>query len=620
MPAPYALPAGFAMYLAVGTAAAGLNGRLSGTGVLIACAATAFLVSFAAEPLASVPLAGIGWLTTIGFSRPPYAQLRPTGPFAVRAAAVVGASALAAVGLGLVFRWYLRRLTLVSVGTHTGMRGGRPARNGHLQAAVAGPDAGTPLPVGGIGTRRRLAGVLLAAAVLPLITVVLAAWRQHLDLADDLLLYLVAVVTITVVGGFWPAVLAAVAASMLLNWYFTAPLHTFTIAEPRNLLALLLFVTVAVAVSSMVHLAASRAVQAAAAREEAAALLELAQTVLGGADSPRAVLDHLTGTHGGQAELQERSGGRWVRAASSDVEGFLTTASRIDVRDDLTLLVTGQDASATPALLAGYAAQAAAALDRERLRIQAAQAEALAEGNRMRTALLAAVSHDLRTPLASIKASVSSLRQTDVEWSEEDQADLLATIEQNADRLDALIGNLLDMSRLHTGSLQPFLRPTAIDEVAPAALLGLDDSLRLEMTVPDGFPLVLADPGLLERVLANLFSNALRYSPPNWPPELHASLDHGTVRLEVVDHGQGVPDEAKERIFEPFARVGDRNPDGRHPDGRHPGVGLGLAVAKGFAEAMGGRITAADTPGGGLTVSVALPAASQDKSVLGAES
>jgi two-component system sensor histidine kinase KdpD len=226
----------------------------------------------------------------------------------------------------------------------------------------------------------------------------------------------------------------------------------------------------------------------------------------------------------------------------------------------------------------------------------------------MRTALLAAVSHDLRTPLASIKASVSSLRQTDVEWSEADEADLLATIEQNADRLDALIGNLLDMSRLHTGSLQPFLRPTAIDEVAPVAAGGLDDSLRLEMAVPDGFPLVLADPGLLERVLANLFSNALRFSPAGRPPELHAFCEGSTVRLEVADHGPGVPDELKERIFEPFERVGDR----------HPGVGLGLAVARGFAEAMGGRIGAFDTPGGGLTVRVTLPAATGDRAELGA--
>ncbi|HEY1000698.1 MAG TPA: ATP-binding protein [Streptosporangiaceae bacterium] len=611
-PAPYALPAGFAMFLAVGTAAAALHGRLAASGVLIACALVAFAVSFAAEPVASVLLAGIGWLTVIGFSRPPYAQLRPAGPAAVHAAVVVGVSALAGAGFGLVFRWYFRRLTLVSVGRTTGMRRGASSEPGGLSPAAgaaggaAASAAGGAAPGAAIGVRRRLAGVLLAAVLLPLLTVVLATARSHLNLADFVLVYLVAVVAITVVGGFWPAVLAAVAASLLLNWYFTAPIHTFTIAQPRELLALLLFVTVAVAVSSVVHLAARRAVQAARAREEAASLLELAQTVLGGADSPAAVLEHLTRTHGGQAELQERVAGRWVRAASSGVNGVLAAASRIDIRSDLTLMVTGQDPSATPALLAGYAAQAAAALDRERLRTQAAQAEALAEGNRMRTALLAAVSHDLRTPLASIKASVSSLRQTDVEWSEADEADLLATIEQNADRLDALIGNLLDMSRLHTGSLQPFLRPTAIDEVAPVAAGGLDDSLRLEMAVPDGFPLVLADPGLLERVLANLFSNALRYSPAGRPPELHAVLDGGTVRLEVADHGPGVPDELKERIFEPFERVGDR----------HPGVGLGLAVARGFAEAMGGRIGAFDTPGGGLTVRVTLPAATGDRSAL----
>jgi two-component system sensor histidine kinase KdpD len=592
IPAPFALPVGFAAFLAAGTTAAALHGRLDATGVLIACAAVAGAMCFVSEPVASILLAGIGWLTVAGFSRPPYAQLRPTGPAAAHAAVVVGVTSLACAALGLVFRWYLRRLTLVSMSTYSGrrQRGAAPSE---------------PEPDGGIDARRRLAGVLLAAAVLPLLTYVLTVFRPHLDIADELLVYLVVVVAITVVGGFWPAVLAAVASSLLLNWYFTEPIHTFTIEQPRELLALLLFVTVAVAVSSVVHLAARRAVQAARAREEAASLLELAQNVLGGADSPAAVLEHLTRTHGGQAELQERVAGRWVRAASSGVEGSLAAASRIDIRGDLILLVTGQNGSATPALLAGYAAQAAAALDRERLRTQAAQAEALAEGNRMRTALLAAVSHDLRTPLASIKASVSSLRQTDVAWSEEDQAAFLATIEQNADRLDALIGNLLDMSRLHTGSLQPFLRPTAIDEVAPVALLGLDDSLRLEMAVPDGFPLVLADPGLLERVLANLFSNALRHSPaPGRPPELHAQLAGDRVVLEVVDHGHGVPDEAKERIFEPFTRVGERLPGG---------VGLGLAVARGFAEAMGGRIEAKDTPGGGLTVAITLPAASADK-------
>jgi len=186
--------------------------------------------------------------------------------------------------------------------------------------------------------------------------------------------------------------------------------------------------------------------------------------------------------------------------------------------------------------------------------------------------------------------------------------ELLATVEQNADRLDGLIGNLLDMSRLHTGSLQPFLRPVAVDEVAPAALLGLDRGSLLELKVPENFPLVRADPGLLERVLANLFSNALRHSPESRPAQLRASLlgNGDRVALEVVDHGPGVLDADKERIFEPFVRI----------DRQASGVGLGLAVAKGFADAMGGSIAARDTPGGGLTVRLTLPTATADRSAL----
>ena len=207
--------------------------------------------------------------------------------------------------------------------------------------------------------------------------------------------------------------------------------------------------------SSVVHLAARREARRGAQREGSSqSLLSLAQTVLGGADTPSDVLDHLTASHGGHAELLERVGGRWIKVASSGAAGQESGEAnvpgtlRFEVRPDLALEVSGQAASATTSLLAGYTAQAVAALDRARLRTQAAQAEALAEGDRMRTALLRAVSHDLRTPLASIKASVSSLRQTDVHWSEEDEAELLANIEQNADRLDALVGNLLDMGRL----------------------------------------------------------------------------------------------------------------------------------------------------------------------------
>jgi two-component system, OmpR family, sensor histidine kinase KdpD len=582
MPAPYALPFGFAALFAVGTVAAALDGRLPATGVLIASAIIVTAVAAISEATAAVPLGVIGWLTVIGFSRPPYADLRPTGGTAAAAAVTMAACALGGAAVGWVFRYWQTRATLESVERQKER---------------------------GIGLRRQLAGAALAVAGLPALTALLALWRADLNLSDDLLIYLVAVVAVTVVGGFWPAVFAAVAACLLLNWFFTEPLHTLTIAEPKNLLALVLFVTVAVAVSSVVHLAARREADAARSAKETASLLSLAQTVLGGADTPDDVLDHLTASHGGHAELLERVGGRWVKVAASGTAGLDTHVIRFEVRPDLALEVRGQAASATASLLAGYTAQAVAALDRARLRTQAAQAEALAEGNRMRTALLAAVSHDLRTPLASIKASVSSLRQTDVHWSAEDEADLLANIEQNADRLDALVGNLLDMSRLQTGSLAPFLRAIAVDEVAPVALRGLDDADLLQIVVPDDLPLVRADPGLLERVLANLFSNALRHSPPDQPPTLWAREDGERVLLEVTDHGSGVPADLKERIFEPFLRL----------DERSSGVGLGLAVAKGFAEAMGGTIVAVDTPGGGLTVRVTLPAVTSGaRAVLGA--
>jgi two-component system sensor histidine kinase KdpD len=587
LPASYVLPAGFAALLAVGTVAAALGGRLGATGVLVACAVVVGCLAAVAELAAAVPLAVIGWLTATGFSRPPYADLQLTGVVAERAAVTLAATALLTAACGAAFRWGATRGTLESVERHE---------------------------QSGISRRRQLAGAVLAVAGLPLLTVLLATLRRNLNLSDDLLIYLVAVVCVTVVGGFWPAVFAAVAACLLLNWYFTLPLHAFTIAEPRNLLALVLFVTVAVAVSSVVHLAARREADAARSAKETQSLLSLAQTVLGGADTPSDVLDHLTASHGGHAELLERVGGRWIKVASSggapaeaaNVPGTL----RFEVRPDLALEVGGQAASATTSLLAGYTAQAVAALDRARLRTQAAQAEALAEGDRMRTALLRAVSHDLRTPLASIKASVSSLRQTDVHWSAEDEAELLANIEQNADRLDALVGNLLDMGRLQAGSLEPFLRATAVDEVAPVALRGLDDADHLVISVPDDLPLVRADPGLLERVLANLFSNALRHSPPDMRPMLRAKEDGDRVVIDVVDHGAGVPAGLKERIFEPFARL----------DARSPGVGLGLSVAKGFAEAMGGTIVAVDTPGGGLTVRVTMPALTSGvRAPLGAE-
>jgi two-component system, OmpR family, sensor histidine kinase KdpD len=353
----------------------------------------------------------------------------------------------------------------------------------------------------GIGGRRLLGGFVLGAVGLPVLTLCLAAVRSHLAFADDLLLYLAAVIGVTLMGGFVPAVTTAIASSLLLNWYFTPPVHTWTIGSPQNVLALLLFVAVAVTVSSVVHLAARRAI-----------------------------------------------------------------------------------------LVAGLATEAA-------------RAQGLAEGNRIRTALLAAVGHDLRTPLASVKASVSTLRQTDVTWSPQDQTELLATIEEGADRLNGLISNLLDMSRLQTGAVQLFVRPTSLEEVAPLVVQGVDDGALLRVEISEDLPLFAADPGLLERALANLVANALRYSPPAQPPTLAARAvqnghAHGAVQIDVIDHGPGVPADQWDRIVAPFEQLGDPRSSN--------GVGLGLAVTKGFVEAMGGKLSADATPGGGLTMRIEL--------------
>ncbi|MEU0692044.1 sensor histidine kinase, partial [Streptomyces uncialis] len=271
------------------------------------------------------------------------------------------------------------------------------------------------------------------------------------------------------------------------------------------------------------------------------------------------------------------------------------------VGDHMALALSGRVLPAEDRrVLAAFAAQAAVVLDRQRLQQEAERARTLAEGNRIRTALLAAVSHDLRTPLAAIKAAVSSLRSDDVAWSDDDEAELLAAIEEGADRLDNLVGNLLDMSRLQTGTVQPLIREIDLDEVVPMALGGVpEDSVGLD--IPESLPMVRVDPGLLERAVANIVENAVKYSPEGQRVLVAASTLGDRVELRVVDRGPGVPDDAKDRIFEPFQRYGDAP--------RGAGVGLGLAVARGFAEAMSGTLTAEDTPGGGLTMVLTLTAA-----------
>ncbi|MEN1888532.1 sensor histidine kinase KdpD [Streptomyces mirabilis] len=421
-----------------------------------------------------------------------------------------------------------------------------------------------------------------------------------LGLANDMLLFLTVTVAAALLGGLFPALASAAFGSLLLNYFYTPPLHRLTIADPKNIVAIAIFVGVAVSVASVVDLAARRTHQAARLRAESEILSFLAGSVLRGETSLEALLERVRETFGMESvALLERAGDvdPWTCAGSvgprspkrpedADVD--------MPVGDHMALALSGRVLPASDRrVLAAFAAQAAVVLDRQRLQHEADQAKELAEGNRIRTALLAAVSHDLRTPLAAIKAAVSSLRSDDVAWSEEDRAELLEAIEEGADRLDHLVGNLLDMSRLQTGTVTPLIREIDLDEVVPMALGGVPEG-SAELDIPETLPMVAVDPGLLERAVANLVENAVKYSPIDEPVLVSASAMANRVEVRVVDRGPGVPDEAKDRIFAPFQRYGDAP--------RGAGVGLGLAVARGFAEAMGGTLNAEDTPGGGLTM------------------
>ncbi|MFI7139304.1 ATP-binding protein [Streptomyces massasporeus] len=457
-----------------------------------------------------------------------------------------------------------------------------------------------------LGRSRRVWGWIAGVAGPPLLAVLLNT--VDLGLANDMLLFLALTVAAALLGGLLPALASAAVGSLLLNYFYTPPLHRWTIADPKNIVAIVIFVAVGVAVASVVDLAARRTHQAARLRAESEILAFLAGNVLRGETGLEDLLERAREIFGMEsAALLERAGDvePWTCAGrvgrGRPVERPDQADVDIPVGDHMALALTGRVLPAEDRrVLAAFAAQAAVVLDRRRLQEEADRARTLAEGNRIRTALLAAVSHDLRTPLAGIKAAVTSLRSEDVEWSEEDRAELLEGIEEGADRLDHLVGNLLDMSRLQTGTVTPLIREIDLDEVVPMALGGVPEG-SAGLDVPETLPMVAVDPGLLERAVANLVENAVKYSPSGAPVLVAASALADRVEVRVVDRGPGVPDEAKERIFEPFQRHGDAP--------RGAGVGLGLAVARGFAEAMGGTLNAEDTPGGGLTMVLTLRAA-----------
>jgi two-component system sensor histidine kinase KdpD len=467
-----------------------------------------------------------------------------------------------------------------------------------------------------LNRKRRLTGWAVAVAGLPLLTAALLPFRDVLSLPSEILLFLCLVVGVALIGGTWPALVAAVGGSLLLNWYFTPPIGRLTIADPENVLALAVFVLVAAAVSTIVDLAARRTREAARARADAETLSTLAGHVLRGEAALPSLLGRLRETFGlSSVTLLERIGeptpddqsepAAWRIAATSGAAPCTSPAvadTDVKINDTLVLAVRGRLLEASDRrVLEAFAAEAAVALRQERLQEEAEQVRPLAEADRMRTALLAAVSHDLRTPLSAAKAAVESLRSREVAWTPSDREELLATADESLDRLDRLVENLLDMSRLQAGVLGLSLQPVALEDVVPRAIDDLGPlRTRVEGDISVELPEIQADPALLERVLVNLMTNAVRHSPPDQSVLITASHHDDLVEIRVIDRGPGIPPEARDRVFLPFQRLGDRD--------NGTGVGLGLALSRGLTEAMGGALVPEETPGGGLTMIIEMPA------------
>lgn len=454
-----------------------------------------------------------------------------------------------------------------------------------------------------------LAAVVVPSAVCALLVFLL---DPFLGVGGESALFFIGVLVVALLGGVAPAALSAVLSGVLLNFFLIEPRHTFTIAEPDNAITMVVLLFVAVAVAALVDNAAKRAREARRASQDAELLALFSGSVLRGADLDT-LLERVRETYSQRAVSLLRANAGIVACVGDnpcvDVESADTA---IEVGDDeFWMLMAGRKLAAHDRrVLTAVAMQAAGLVRQRELSAEAGKAETIARADELRRSLLSAVSHDLRTPLAAAKAAVSSLRSDDVDFSAEDTAELLATIEESTDQLTALVGNLLDSSRLAAGVLKPKLGPVYLEETVQRAILGIRkgntgfrrrslDRVKVDVASSGAGAVVMADAGLLERVLANLIDNALRYAPDS-PVRVTAGQVGNRVLIAVVDEGPGIPRGTDEQLFAPFQRLGDYDTS--------IGVGLGLSVARGFVEAMGGTISATDTPGGGLTVEIDLAA------------
>ncbi|MFG3340896.1 DUF4118 domain-containing protein [Glycomyces sp. NPDC048151] len=468
-----------------------------------------------------------------------------------------------------------------------------------------------------IGTGRRRLGIALALFGIPALVAALNPFHGELSLTTMILIVLTAVMGLTLTGGMWPALLAALLGFVLLNFFFTEPYYSFKIDDQEQVIALVIFVALALGGAAVVNVSASRARLAARASAEAQTLATLAGDVLRGRNRVADLLEQLRVTFAldsvtlleriepgaGPAERQDARLWRCVASAGEPCASPGAAENDLPINDDLALALRGHTLAAGDRRIAqAFAMHAAAALERERLERQAEAVQRLTDTDKLRTALLAAVSHDLRSPLASVRVAVSSLKSEESLFTAEERSELLETAEASLAKLTGLVDNLLDMSRLQAGVLGAHPVPIALDEAVPYALDELGEvAAGVRLDIAGELPQVAADPGLLQRILVNVVSNALRYSPEDRPPVLRAGVYGDQVELRLIDYGPGVPDEDREAMFTPFQRLGDRD--------NTSGVGLGLALSRGLAEAMGGTLLSEATPGGGLTMVLTLPQA-----------
>ena len=455
----------------------------------------------------------------------------------------------------------------------------------------------------GLSTRRKVAALVVGAIAFPVVTVLLLAGTTGASLALAMSSYLLVVLAVAAVGGLVPGLLAALVAFLVSNWEFAPPVHTFTIGNPRDVLALVSFLVAALTVSTFVDLAARRSAQAARSERDARALARLVSTVSLGDRALDEILAEIVRIFELDGAVLRRTEDEGLGVGDEIVAGEVqapTSIVRLDEEHELEVSGGLRDPESQE-LLRGVAAQLVAVLDRRRLEHEAAGRKELQRADELRAALLAAVSHDLRTPLASIKTAATSLLSPGAAFTPDQSAMLLASIDSQADRLDVLIEELLDMSRVEEGSIELV---TAEVDVVDLVELAAEEATEGVGVPPSSITLsglgslaAVTDPTLVVRLLANLLGNALRYGGAPVEVEVAQRGDEAVVR--VVDHGPGVPASERDAIFKPFQRRGDVD--------MTRGVGLGLAIAKGFADALGGGLEVEETPGGGCTMVLTVP-------------